>query len=382
MSPTAKVAGASAVAGAGAYAAGQRFAKKARVLASAANPSPGFNPGGAGGFKTTLKKKRKSRKQRNKAKAKAKFRKAVMEAVHFRKICDFRDDWIFPVQTSQAFDGVVPLVGPYDATTRNLTTAGLCPKGVGWNLVESPTSANLRAELGGRAMGVINMPWSADADNSLRRFEFADPDTEANNAQYEIERKIKWLLEFRNSSNVGAKVNVYLMRCIGNCTSDAYTELRLMRNYAYVEGTSAISGSPPPNIARDFEQYMKVRLNGRKRMWKIEQEFEMQLNPGDTARQTMSLESRMPYLSNVSTEYEKGCWQIIMRIEGSLIIDATDPSQYDYSGAVVGVHMTRAMKVAINRKEWDVVHRISAVTSGTVTDGVTAGDADVHAVSM
>jgi len=364
----------------GAAAAGAAAAALYRSKgASAPGAGPAFNPGSAGGWKGKLKKRKKSKKATSKAKTLEKFRHKVFQAVYFRKFADLRQSYIFAIQTSNSFP-VIAFGGPYNQVTTGLTTSGLCPSAVGWNLIEGPTADQLRTELKEEAQPIINMPWDTSGINTMHAYDLND--VAPASYQISIERKLHFLFEIRNNSNVGAKITLYLMRAKADTGISSYDELLDLRDANYIDATSPVSGTVPATITRDFEQYMKVPLHGKKRIWAVESEVSMVLNAGDVARQSMTYDCVIPHYETYPQSYAKGQWQILARIEGSLAVDTSDPSQYNYAGAVVGCHYSRHMRCAMSRKEFDVVTRVGAVEAGTVVTPVVAQDGNVANANM
>jgi len=361
-------------------------AKRARKAFQAPKPKvqnsttagPAFNPGSTGGWKGKLKKKRRSKKKGKQARALRLFRKKVMAAVNFTKVSDYRQTFIFPIQTSAAYP-VIPFAGPYNRTVAGLTTTGNCPKNVGYNLLEGPTFVEQRAELLTEEQTVKFEPWVLGSDEGRIKQYLTNPKADA---QYTVKRSIRWQMEFRNNSTTSAHVVIYLMRCVQQTDSSALTELSGIRAQNYVNSNTPVALNTVEDITLDYQQYMKLKLCGKKRNWVVDQEFTMVLNGGDVVQQSLAYEQVLPMIQFETTAFEKGQYQLIARIMGPLAIDVNNPALYDRCGTVIGCQMNRHVLTYISKKDYDVVNRIGPTLAGAVATPGVAQDAGLAGINM
>lgn len=349
-----------------------------RVSAQAAAPvsraSAAFNPGGSGGYKGPLKQKRKSKRSVLRAKKARAFKRKVRSALNMRLFARGRQSHMFPIMSSVTVP-CIPLVGPYGQTITGMTTTLLPPSSVGWNLIECPTHSQLITRINsGSNAALASAPWTSTGVNTLHQYEFADQAEVAD--QISFHQSMKFRFEFKNNSNGGAKVVLYFLKCTEHTNVPPMTEFVALRNAAYVNAANPLAVTDPETMDQDWEQYWTVPLQGRSRNWSIEKSMTFQLNGGDTCSQSINYSFKYPYRSVVTAEYTKGSYCILARIEGTLQIDSTNPSLYNYTGAVIGCHMSRSESISISRKEYDVVNRLGNTVDGAVVTGVVSGDAN------
>jgi len=364
----------------GAASLARRFRKKPAVAGVYNKAGPSFNPGGAGGFKTRLKKRKLSKRSRLVAARQRKFRRKVLNATKYTMISDLQQDYLTSIQSAEGgSDGIIGFAGPYGKTKRHLITTGNLPGLVGWNIIESPEFHDLDEELKQQARGQMSLDVNDDGIEEIVGKFFDNVSAK----QISVKRDIAFVLDCRNNSTTSAKVTFYLMRCSETTDKSAYEDLLSFYQAGSIDGSDPSLAMNAPQLSKNHNQYISTPRHGRKRLWRKEQEVSMLLNPGDCAKQRMSVSCVLPCIPEGGLgdyRYYKGQWSIIARIEGTLEVSAADPSKFGWTGAVVGCHYTRYMKTYVSRKEYDSVKRISVGTVEEISDGIVAGDSTVHNV--
>jgi len=342
-----------------------------------------FNPAQGGYVQSRSRRRvgrRRTRKRTTTRKQIRRIRRTIKKAkmARFAKI---KGQYVFPIQTSSTYP-LITFPGPYGQTVSpmGITTTGNCPGVVGWNLIDSPFNPALTKLYDTTA--VESLPWVDSTTSEMRVVNFGD--LSAVKEQLRFHHKLSWDLWFRNNSNSVAEVDLYLCKCLGDCSIGPLVELNRIREDAYTDGTDPIIPDDPFPLTEDFDQYFSVpHTGGQKREWSLVKKVKMVLNAGDESRQFLSYSVTLPYQTVASVNFAKGTWALFARIQGGLVVDKVNPSLVAIGGANVGVWMSRDHEMSVSKNEYNNVQRLVTTAPNTLSGGaVVAAAAAVDDLTM
>lgn len=378
MGPAGPATAVGAGAGALAYAA-SRGARAARTAARVTNAaSPSFNPGSSGGY---VKQGKKRKVKRKRAPALTKRQRIAVRAIAikapepYHPVLDVVGQYMFPIQTSATFP-CIPLAGFFGMTPTGLTTTGLTPQRVGYNILEGFPNTSLQAVLAGQPIMQIPDP---SGTNVPKVYDFSDkPDY---SDQYRFRHYVKWDMKVKNLSNSGARIDLYLVKANADTDVGPIQEFQALYDQRYIASNNVVAGGDPEEIPKQWDQFFYV-AGANNRIWRQIRKTTIVLNPGDEADVSMSNVSTLHWRGRNSEVYQKGTWWLMARIQGTLDCDKTDLSQISMSGANIACKMTRHYSVKVQKSLFDAVMRRSPLVVGNVVTPVTAGDGNQMDLTM
>lgn len=321
-----------------------------------------FNPGSTGGYLRHHQKHRQSGAVKRKVFSKSE-KKELIATVHRARPWDV---------VAHTYHQTVSTVQTSDAYPATLVAAPLVGY-VGWNEIEALTEATVAA--------TINSGFRSDAYvTSGTTITRAVPFIEENR-----DMKIKWDLDllFKNQTTVSTRIDLYLLQCNEDGSTSALAELleRYTNSAVLNTGGGVVAGTAPIAIQQNFQQYWTTNnMTGANSPWSMKDKYTMVLTPGDEAN--CHFECSMLTTTDPSEySYRKGCFHLIARVQGALVIATTDASLANFGPASVAYYYKKKTSIFTRDGLYTQQHRISNPVVGAVTAATAqvAGDGEAAA---